>query len=142
MAWTVRKIVEKAYGELGFASYAMDLQPEQLEAGRDALDAMVAEWASMGVDCEHVVGTALDADSATPDKWLQPLYANLAMRIAPSLGKEPSIITRQAATRGYQAIAAGNVTIPSRAPNSNATPLGAGNYSVTNRGAWTGYNEV
>jgi hypothetical protein len=49
VSWTKREIVQNAFEEVGLASYAFDLQPEQFQAGLRRLDNMMATWNSRGL---------------------------------------------------------------------------------------------
>ena len=49
MGYTKEQFVIGGFEEIGFASYAYDLQPEQLNTALRRLDAMLAEWYGKGI---------------------------------------------------------------------------------------------
>ena len=49
----------------------------------------------------HIQNPALSDDIEVTDMALEAMYTNLAVRIAPSLGKSPSPDTKTAARAGY-----------------------------------------
>jgi len=92
MPWTKRQFVEAAYEELGLASYFFDLQPEQLQGALRRMDAMVAGWNANGVRIGYPLPgspseSSLDDSSGVPDFANEAIYQNLALRIAPTIGK-------------------------------------------------------
>lgn len=106
MAWTKRDFVLQAFDEIGLGSYAFDLQPEQLNSALFKLDAMMAHWNGKGIRLGYPLpdspnNSTLDQDSGVPDSANMAIVANLAVRIAPSLGKTVSPDTKAAAKSGY-----------------------------------------
>jgi RNase H-fold protein (predicted Holliday junction resolvase) len=49
VGYSKRQFVEAAFAEIGLASYAFDLQPQDLEQVLRRLDAMMAEWNAKGI---------------------------------------------------------------------------------------------
>jgi len=73
VSWTKREIVTNAFEEVGLASYAFDLQPEQLQAGLRRLDNMMATWNSRGLRIGYPLtnspaGSDLDDDANVMDE--------------------------------------------------------------------------
>ena len=98
MSWTKREIVNQAFEEIGFANYNFDLDPEQLQSALRKLDAMMAQWNIRGIRIPYPLssspdGSSLDQDTEVPDWAVEPMYINLSIRIAPSLGK---VLSREA----------------------------------------------
>lgn len=92
MSWSKRQLVESAYEEIGLASYVFDLNPEQLQSVVKRLDAMMATWAGKGILVGFPVSTnpddtTLAQDTGIPDYAAEPIYTNLALRLAPTIGK-------------------------------------------------------
>lgn len=128
MAYTKRDIINRAFEEIGLASYVFDLQPEQLEGALQRLDAMMATWNAKGLRLGYPLPSSTAASSLTqeldvPDAALEAMHLNLAVRIAPGYGKTPSPDTKGAAKLSYNTLLSksahpvemqlGNMTIPS-----------------------------
>ena len=132
MSWTKREIVTNAFEEVGLASYAFDLQPEQLQAGLRRLDNMMATWNSRGLRIGYPLtnspaGSDLDDDANVMDEAIEAIVGNLAIRIAPMLGKTVSPDTKASARSAYMALLSRRSTIPEMLNDANAIPSGAGN---------------
>lgn len=131
MSWTKRQIIEKAFEEIGLANYTFDLKAEQLQSALERLDAMVSTWKSRGVVVDYVVpstigGSDLDDDSDVDDH-MEALYTNLAIKIAPMVGKTPSKETKRAAFESYQELLTRTVTRSEKQYPDNL-PVGQGNF--------------
>jgi hypothetical protein len=128
MAYTKRDIVNRAFEEIGLASYVFDLQAEQLEGALQRLDAMMATWNAKGLRLGYPLPSSTSASSLSqevgvPDAALEAMHLGLAVRIAPGYGKTPSPDTKSAANMAYKALLSlaakpvemqlGNMTIPS-----------------------------
>ncbi|WP_175770566.1 packaged DNA stabilization gp4 family protein [Burkholderia anthina] len=113
---TKKHLVESAYAEIALAGYVFDLQPEELETGLRRLDWLGAEWDALGIRVGYNIadhdGSSLNDESGVPD-WAENAYiTNLALRLAPTLGKQVSPDTRIAAREGKRALLIGNYEIP------------------------------
>lgn len=129
MSWTKRELINQAYSELGYADYAFDLRPEQLQGARRLLDAMIAEWDGTGLFVGYPFGDDdLNSDSNIPDVYLSAVYSNLAMRIAPGVGRQPMAQTIAAAERGMTAILQRQGELLPRKADYASVPAGSGNY--------------
>jgi|SRR6187551_1582762 len=133
MSWTKRELVLQAFEEIGYASYVYDLQPEQLQAALRRLDGMMAEWNAIGIRIGYPLPSSpsssdLDDTTAVPDAANSAIYTNLAMRIAPSVGKQVQQETKQAADTGYKALV-NKLSHPIEMQLSGTLPNGAGNKS-------------
>lgn len=132
MSWTKREIVTNAFEEVGLASYAFDLQPEQLQAGLRRLDNMMATWNSRGLRIGYPLvnspaSSSLDDDTNVTDEAIEAIALNLAVRIAPMLGKTVSPDTKASARSAYMALLSRRSTVPEMLNDANAIPAGAGN---------------
>lgn len=131
MSYTKKKFAEKAYAVLGYAEYIFDIMPEEIMAGVDQLDNMMAEWNSMGIQIGYPIVTDTD-DTIYQDKTNVPVRFNnaviyqLAIRLAPGLGKTLSPTSMMIANNAYQAMLTALVTPHSLQYPIN-TPAGAGN---------------
>ena len=109
MAWTKRDFILQAFDEIGYASYVFDLQPEQLNSALFKLDSMLAMWNGKGIRLGYPLpsspnDSSLDTDTGVPDSANMAIVANLALRIAPSVGKTVSPDTKAAAKAGYDTL--------------------------------------
>lgn len=131
MSWTKREIVQNAFEEVGLASYAFDLQPEQMQAGLRRLDNMMATWNSRGLRIGYPLtdtpaGSDLDQDATVTDEAIEAIVNNLAIRLAPMLGKTVSPDTKASARSAYMALLSRRSTIPERLIDINSIPAGQG----------------
>ena len=129
MSFTKSKIVKLAFGQIGLADYMYDLDGGQVDEAYDLLDAMVAGWEANGIrigwptnpggtklqpsatDLNNLVlvsqalavgmvpSVGPDAELQVPDYALEALVANLALRLANTLGKQPPPALLQTALR-------------------------------------------
>jgi hypothetical protein len=132
MSYTKRQVVEAALAEIGLASYAFDLMPEQREAALKRLDSMMAEWNGRGLRLAYPVpgnpaDSDIDTDSGLPDMAWEAAITNLALRIAPSYGKMVNPETKITARHSLNTLLA-RVAMPSEM-KLPAMPSGAGNKS-------------
>jgi hypothetical protein len=131
MGWTKRQFVEQAFEEIGYASYAYDLQPEQLQAGLRRLEALMATWNGRGVRLGYPLSSNpdnanLDDTTNVPDASNEAIYTNLAVRVAPIVGKTASPETKQVARSSYMELLS-RFTKPNEMQFPNTLPAGAGN---------------
>ncbi len=129
MSWTKRQFIAQAYEEIGYASYQYDLDPEQLQDAMSTMDSMVATWYTKGIQLGYPIPSSpensdLDEETSVPDSANEAIYLNLAIRLAPSLGKMVMPETKLAAKAAYDAIAANNA-IPQE-QQITGLPRGAG----------------
>ena len=127
---TKQHLVESAYEELGLAGYVFDLEPEELETGLRRCDRLGAEWDALGIRIGYNIadhdGSSLNDESGVPDWAENAFVTNLALSIAPTIGKQPSPSTILAARRGLRALLIGNYEIP-QMQMPRHMPIGTGN---------------
>lgn len=112
---TIRDLIRLAYSELGVADYLFDLGPEEDARAKTQLVAMLAEWSANGARIGYSSGDL--ADSANVPEWaITGIYAGLALRIAPGIGKTPNPETIKAAMNGKATIVAKTSTTIKRYP--------------------------
>jgi hypothetical protein len=134
MSYTKRQIVEAALGEIGLASYAFDLMPEQREAALKRLDSLMAEWNGRGLRLAYPIpnnpaDSDIDTDSGLPDMAWDAAITNLAIRIAPSYGKMVNPETKITARHALNTLMA-RAAMPNEMRLSTI-PSGAGNKSFS-----------
>jgi hypothetical protein len=131
MGYSKRQFVNAAFEEIGLASYVFDLQPEQLESALKRLDAMMAEWNAKGIRLGYPLPSSpqfsrIDAHSDVPDAANEAIILNLAVRIAPSYGKQIMPDTKTVGRNAYNTLLA-RATLPMQAQLPRTLPSGAGN---------------
>tara|TARA_R110000868_G_C10972674_1_gene770772 strand:+ start:37667 stop:38176 length:510 start_codon:yes stop_codon:yes gene_type:complete len=136
---TRRDIVVQAYGELGLYEYNYDLSPEELSTARKRLDSMMAQW-ELRVSTGYYMpanpdDSDLDDDTNLPQGVIDGVALNLAIQLAPGLGKTPSALTMVAAKQGKDAVFAFFAVIPQKQYSGNL-PVGSGNKPLP---GWNGY---
>lgn len=127
---TRRFIIYKAYGELGLAEYNFDISAEELTTARQTLDSMISEWETK-VSLGYYMPTNpddsdVDDETGLPQGAVMAVWKNLAIELAPGLGKTPSPLTMVAAKRGKDSVFAQFAVIPQKQYSANL-PVGAGN---------------
>lgn len=131
---TKRQLVIDAFAEIGLADYVFDLPTEQLQFALRKLDALMAEWNGMGLRLGYAIpgsvdGGDLDTLAGIPDRAWQAAVTNLAVRIAPSMGKQLMPETKAAADKGLTMLL-GKVLPPEQ--QYGRIPAGAGNKTWRN----------
>lgn len=131
MSWTKRQFVENAFEEIGYASYVYDLQTEQLQSAMCRLDSMMGTWNGKGIRLGYSIPSNpdsgdLDEDSGIADFANEAVYLNLAIRIAPMVGKMVSLETKAAAKAAYIEMAR-YFARPRQMKLPTTMPAGAGN---------------
>ena len=131
MGYTKRQFVTAALEEIGLASYVFDLQPEQLQSALRRLDALMADWNGKGIRLGYPLPSSpqdsdLDEESNVPDSANEAVILNLAIRLAPSYGKQVAIETKASAKQGYDVLLQ-RATVPPQQQLPGSLPSGAGN---------------
>lgn len=131
MSWTKRQFIEAALEEIGIASYAFDSQPEELESALRRLDSMVAEWGTRGIRLgfplsDNTANSNIDDQTSVPTSSREAIILNLALRLAPSYGRQVSQDTRNLAKNAYTSLLMRSGTIQEK-QFPETLPRGAGN---------------
>jgi hypothetical protein len=131
MGWTKRQFVVQAFDEIGLASYVFDLTPEQLESALRRLDSMMAMWNAKGIRLGYPLPSSpsssdLDTPTNVPDSSNEAIYANLAVRLAPSVGKTVAPETKATAKAAYDLLLS-LAAVPPEMQLPSSMPAGAGN---------------
>lgn len=130
MGWTKRQFVTEAFDSIGLASYVFDLQPEQLQSALRKLDTQMATWNAKGIRLGYPLPSSpqdsdLDEETNVPDSAFEAVYTNLAIKIAPSFGKQVAIEIKVAAKQAYDTLLQ-RATAPIEKQLPSTMPLGAG----------------
>lgn len=130
MGWTKRQFVSQAFDEIGVSDYEFDLQPEQIQKALNKLDAFMAHLDGLGVRLGYPLGqpgtSNLDDDTTVPSWANQAIYMNLAVIIAPSIGKKVSAVLLVEAKKSLRQIKL-RFVIPDPIKVPANMPVGAGN---------------
>lgn len=131
MSWTKRQFVEQAYEEIGYAGYVFDLEPEQLQSAMRRMDAMLATWNAKGIRIGYPLPSSpqnsdLDDETNVPDSANEAIYTNLALKIAPTVGKAVSQDTKVSAKAAYDTLLM-LAAVPPEMQLPNTMPSGSGN---------------
>lgn len=130
MGWTKAQFIAAAFEELGLASYAFDLSADQTLSAARRLDAMMAEWNAKGIrvgyPIENPDDVTLSTNTRCPDSANQAIITNLAMILAPSVGRQPMDGTKATAKASYNTLLS-LAAIPPTMQFPETLPTGAGN---------------
>lgn len=131
MGYSKRQFVSAAFEEIGLASYAFDLQPQQLESALRRLDAMLASWNALGIRLGYPLPSSpefsdIDAESEVPDSANEAIITNLAVKLAPSYGKQVMPETKATARETYNTLIS-RAVLPMEQQLPGTMPAGAGN---------------
>lgn len=133
MGWTKRELISDAYGELALAGYDFDISPEELQAALRRLDAMMASWASQGLQIGYALSmtpssSSLDADSGLQSIAVAAVYLGLAINIAGGKGKAVPQTTKSNFKAAYDALMSAVASQQVMEQQyKTGTPRGAGN---------------
>lgn len=132
MGWTKRDFVLGAFNEIGYASYIFDLKAEQLEAAKVKLDNMMATWYADGIRVgfplpSSPTSSSLDDETGVPAAAREAITLNLALRLAPTVGKTVSPETKIAAYEAYNSMVNRVVDLPREMQLPETMPAGQGN---------------
>jgi hypothetical protein len=131
MGYSKRQFVAAAFEEIGLASYAFDLQPQQFESALRRLDAMMASWNALGIRLGYPLPSSpqfsdLDAESEVPDSANEAIITNLAIKLAPGYGKQVMPDTKSTAKETYNTLLS-RAAAPLEQQLPGTMPSGAGN---------------
>lgn len=131
MSYTKRQFVLAAYEEAGMASYVFDLTPQMLSAACARLDAMMATWNAKGIRLGYPLPSSpedidLDSETGVPDSANEAVITNLSLRLSPSFGKQPSVMTMATAKAAFDVLMA-RAAMPGEMQLPRTLPAGSGN---------------
>ncbi len=113
MGWTKQNVIDKAYGQVGLASYVFQLTPEMYQSAVMSLDAMIGTWNAKGIRLGYPISTSqndiavsLATETNLPDSALEAVFMKLGIRLASERGKPVSNELRMAADEAYSALLA------------------------------------
>jgi hypothetical protein len=122
---TKLEVISQAFEEIGMADYVFDTTPEEQQGFLRRLNGMAAEWDGIGIRVGYSLGSDINAESGLPDTAVNCFATNLAIRMAPSFGKTPSVETKTAAKNGFNAMLVSRRIRP-EVPYAGSLPIGTG----------------
>jgi hypothetical protein len=129
MSWLKRELVSEAYAEIAMHDSVFNIDPDMLATALRRLDAMMATWNAKGIRVGYNLpsladGSNLQDDSGLPDAAYEAVILNLAIRLAPGVGKAITPATAGAAKQAYDTLLAicakpGPMRFPSTLPSGS-----------------------
>lgn len=109
MGYSKRRFILSSLEEIGIASHAFDITPDQLAYALTRLDAMMADWNGKGIRIGYPIPSDpsfsdIDADSNVPDCANEAIITNLAIKLCASYGKQVHPETKIAANNSYNTL--------------------------------------
>lgn len=119
-------LISSAFTELGLANYVFDLSPEMQQDALARANRMAAMWDGMLVRLGYSMGTDINGEAGLPDTAEECFVLQLAMRLAPTVGKSVSMETRLNARNALNALLTAAAKRPQQAYPAHL-PNGSGN---------------
>lgn len=131
MGWTKRDLIDGAFAELALGSEAWDVTAGEQTLALRRMDAMLADWEQRGIRLGYPIPDGpkaddLDADSGVPSSAVQAIQTGLAVRMAPTLGKQVHPSTQATARDSFQWLLKA-AAMPQEQQLPSTMPRGAGN---------------
>lgn len=121
-------LITAAFAEIGLAGYAADATADEITAAQTQLDRMVSMWSGRGIPIRFKTGGYDTAQSIEcPDWAVEALVLNLAIRMAPSFGREAMMATKALAAQALEAVRTKSVNPQATPIDPQVVPAGAGN---------------
>ena len=131
MSWTKQQLVDQGLTEIGKNPNIHNIDPDDMQSCLRNLDSMMATWNNRGIRLGYALPSSPDSseladESGIPDWANEAVYLSLAVRIAPSFGKTPSVETKLAARTAFATLP-NQAAFPPEQQFRNGLPAGAGN---------------
>lgn len=139
---TKRTLIGQAFAECALNSWELDITPDEQAMALTRLDGLMWELMGRGVELGYNFPTAigagdLDDELGCPDQTFSGLAVLLALRYAPTTGKQMSLDSRRALNDAMKSVRnASQGYIPSMRLTPG-TPLGSGNKPWSTRYPYT-----
>lgn len=104
MAKTKGEVVRTALAHLGLVDYEFDVTPEELATGVDFLNIMMSFWSGKNLKVPYNFEGETEDDSGLPDTAIEAVVTNLAIRLAPTFGKQTPLEVRTTAKQSLNAL--------------------------------------
>lgn len=130
MSWTIKQIIEDAYSDIGLPPD--EVEPDQMQFAARKLGAMIANWNAQGVRVSYPLtdnpeNIDITLDSGIPQLAIEPVVANLVLKLAPSFGKVIAQETKATASSALKILKQYSASKPPKLQRPSTLPLGAGN---------------
>jgi hypothetical protein len=146
MGWTKKDVINKAFAQIGLASYEFDISAEEYASALSTLDSMFGTWASLGFFKGYLMNASVVGDITAPMYipaiYHEAAYTNLAVALCPEFSAAPNPFLVQRAVLAYNALMQA-AAAPIEQNFTSTTPLGAGNTrNVYNQTFYQGSSDV
>lgn len=128
---TKAELVASALREIGLADYEFDISTEETTSGVSRLNQMMAMWSDKGIRLSYNYAGASADESGLPGIAEEAVFTNLALRLAPSYGKQVDPGVRALAKFALNALMSES-TYP-RERQLSGLPVGAGYKNIDYR---------
>ena len=131
MSYTKRQFISAAFAEIGVSDYEFDISPEMMEGALRKMDSMIATWDALGIRLRYPLpgspeSSDMDAETNVPDSAFEAIITNLAIKLAPTIGKQVAMETKVSAKNSYNSLLTLHAQpLPRVIPGT--MPSGAGN---------------
>lgn len=132
MGWTKRQFIELAYDEIGLGAENYQLTPSDFENALRRADNMVASWngrVQRGIGwplSDNPKDSSVDQETSVPTIYNEAVVLQLAIRIAPAIGRQVMPDTKANASQSFKTMVA-RLTPPQSRKYPQGLPLGGGN---------------
>lgn len=126
MAWTKQQLIDEALAELALQGFVFDLTPQERVTGLNRLNSMMATWEQRGIRLGFNFAGELPDGSGLPEGAVEPVVANLAIRLAAGYGKTPPTETKRQAREGFGLLLR-DAAMPQQQQLPETLPRGSGN---------------
>ena len=126
------ELVRIGYRKLGISN-EFDVSPDEIIEAIGDLNRMLAAWLGYGIRLGYAPGNGASEETGIPDVAQDAVAMNLALRLAPGIGKVPSPdLKRDARTAYLSLLAQKAVLIPVQLPATTVAGAGNRRYSRQN----------
>lgn len=131
MAYTKGEFIDAALAEIGISADVFTVPVERRTYCLQRLDSMMGEWSARGLGLNYPLPSSPSSSSesqntSVSDAANEAIITNLAVRIAPSFGKQVLPATITAASNSFSTLLAKYSVVPQRVMRAGF-PIGAGN---------------
>ena len=135
------ELIDRAYQKIEVSGVNFNPQPEDVVIEMDELEGMMAEWDSRNICCGYAFEDEPDPNtpSNVPRAFENAVKTNLAVRLTPEFGKDPSQILMMQASQSLSNLSGRSAKFKPIAPPTRQ-PIGSGNQYNTTK--WSRYYRV
>lgn len=132
MGWTKRQFVDRALSEIGFSKRTYTPSADDYADALAIADSMVESWhgrLGLGIGwpvTDNPDDSTIDTETSVPGIYTEAVALQLAIRLAPSYGKQVSPDTKANASQSFKTMVA-KLSPPKSRQMPQGIPLGGGN---------------